>query len=218
MEHCSGGDLFSYLEKRRFRLPEPRANEVIHKLCAAVFYIHSYGIAHRDLKPENILMTDNTEEADIRVLDFGLSKIIGPTQHCTEPYGTLSYVAPEVLLEKPYTKAVDMWSIGITAYLLLSGCLPFDDRFSEKEIARQTIEDNVHWGSIWKKHSSEAKDFIERLLYKDPNKRMDIKEALEHPWFQKFSKTSLPEQRKKKAEIFNLLVSTYIPLLLIRIF
>jgi len=70
MEHCSGGDLFSYLEKRRFRLPEPRANEVIHKLCAAVFYIHSYGIAHRDLKPENILMTDNTEEADIRVLDF----------------------------------------------------------------------------------------------------------------------------------------------------
>ena len=62
--------------------------------------IHSFGIVHRDLKPENILMTDDTENADIRLLDFGLSKIINPTEKCTEPYGTLSYVAPEVLTEK----------------------------------------------------------------------------------------------------------------------
>jgi calcium-dependent protein kinase len=89
MEYCSGGDLFSYIEKRGFRLAEPRAAEIINKLCTAVYYIHSYGIAHRDLKPENILMTDNSETADIRLLDFGLSKIIGPTDFCTEPYGTL---------------------------------------------------------------------------------------------------------------------------------
>ena len=89
MEHCSGGDLFSYIEKRGFRMPEARAANIVHKLATAVFYIHSYGIAHRDLKPENILMTDNTEEADIRLLDFGLSKIIGPNETCTEPFGTL---------------------------------------------------------------------------------------------------------------------------------
>jgi serine/threonine protein kinase len=89
MEHCAGGDLFSYIEKRGFRLPENRASQIIHKLSAAVFYIHSYGITHRDLKPENILMTDNSETADIRLLDFGLSKIIGPNEYCTEPYGTL---------------------------------------------------------------------------------------------------------------------------------
>ena len=89
MEHCAGGDLFSYIEKRGFRLPEPRAAALIHKLATAIFYIHSYGITHRDLKPENILMTDNTEEADIKLLDFGLSKIIGPNETCTEPFGTL---------------------------------------------------------------------------------------------------------------------------------
>ena len=89
MEHCSGGDLFSYIEKRGFRLPEQRAASLIHKLSTAIFYIHSYGIAHRDLKPENILMTDNSEDADIRLLDFGLSKIIGPSETCTEPFGTL---------------------------------------------------------------------------------------------------------------------------------
>ena len=89
MEHCAGGDLFTYIEERGFKLPEPKAAELIHKLSAAIYYIHSYGIAHRDLKPENILMTDNTDKADIRLLDFGLSKIIGPNETCTEPFGTI---------------------------------------------------------------------------------------------------------------------------------
>ena len=80
---------FRNIEKRGFRLAEPKATAIIHKLSAACFYLHSYGIAHRDLKPENILMTDNTDDADIRLLDFGLSKIIGPSEFCTEPFGTL---------------------------------------------------------------------------------------------------------------------------------
>src|SRR4051812_24366266 len=96
MEYCAGGDLFSYIEKRGFRLPENRAAQIIHKLCTAVFYTHSYGIAHRDLKPENILMTDNSETADIRLLDFGLSKIIGPNDYCTEPFGTLVNIIVKV--------------------------------------------------------------------------------------------------------------------------
>ena len=89
MEYCSGGDLFSYIEKRGFRLPEPRAAEIIHKLSTACYYLHAYGVAHRDLKPENILMTDNSDDADMRLLDFGLSKIIGPSEFCSEPFGTL---------------------------------------------------------------------------------------------------------------------------------
>jgi serine/threonine protein kinase len=89
MEFCSGGDLFSYLEKRAFKLSEERAAQLIHKLSNAIFYLHSYGIAHRDIKPENILTTDNTDEADIRLTDFGLSKIIGPNGTCNDPFGTL---------------------------------------------------------------------------------------------------------------------------------
>jgi len=89
MEHCSGGDFFTYLSKRNFKLTETRAADIIHKVAAAVFYLHSYGIAHRDLKPENMLMTDSSDDADIRLMDFGLSKIIGPNETCTEPYGTL---------------------------------------------------------------------------------------------------------------------------------
>ena len=89
MEYCSGGDLFTYIEERGFKLPEAKAADIIHKLATSCYYIHSYGIAHRDLKPENILMTDNTENADVRLLDFGLSKIIGPSEFCNEPFGTI---------------------------------------------------------------------------------------------------------------------------------
>ena len=89
MEYCGGGDMFTYLSKRGFALPEPRAAVIIHKLTAAIYYLHSYGITHRDLKPENILMSDDTDNAELKILDFGLSKIIGPKELCTEPYGTL---------------------------------------------------------------------------------------------------------------------------------
>jgi calcium-dependent protein kinase len=89
MEYCAGGDLFTYIEERGFKLSEKKVAEIIHKLSAAVYYIHSYGIIHRDLKPENILLTDDTDDADIRLLDFGLSKIIGPNEKCHESLGTI---------------------------------------------------------------------------------------------------------------------------------
>ena len=208
MEYCSGGDLFGYLEKRGFRLPEPRACEIIHKLAMSIFYIHSYGIVHRDLKPENILMTDQSEKADIRLLDFGLGKIIGPTDKCTEPYGTLSYVAPEVLQEKPYDKSVDLWSLGIITYLILCGFLPFDDDNSEREIARQTIQDPVPYPSqIWSKISKEARRFVDGLLRKNPSERMTIKQVLEHEWFKQYSKS--PEIRQKTNTRVKSLFSLY---------
>ena len=195
MEYCSGGDLLSYFEHYEYELKETRVCEIIHKLSMAIYYLHSYGIVHRDLKPENILMTDLSPEADIRLLDFGLSKIIGNEEKCTEPYGTLSFVAPEVLQGKPYDKSVDLWSIGIITFLLLCGYLPFDDKHSEREIARQTIQDPVPFESkIWNKYTPEAKNFVEGLLQKKPEKRFTIKEILEHPWIKKMDK--VPEKRK----------------------
>lgn len=165
MEYCAGGDLFCFLEKRNFKLTEECASNIIKKLSSAVFFLHEYGIIHRDLKPENILMKDNSENAVIKVLDFGLGKIIGPNEKSVEGFGTLSYVSPEVLQQIPHGKAVDLWAIGIIAYLLLSGFLPFDDEHSEKEVVRQTIYDNVPYPpNVWSKISPEAKQFVESNL------------------------------------------------------
>lgn len=98
MELLQGGDLFTYLEKRNFELTERRAKQLSHQLATALYYLHSFGVAHRDLKPENILMVSDDENADLKIVDFGLSKIIGPNESSLDPFGTLSYVAPEVLL------------------------------------------------------------------------------------------------------------------------
>ena len=136
MEYCPGGDLFSYLEKRKFKISEERASIIMHKMCTAVYYIHKYGIVHRDLKPENVLMTSKDEDSDIRILDFGLSKMVGPNEKCTEPYGTLTYCAPEIIIDEPYTQSVDLWSLGVMTYLMLSGRLPFNAQ-DETDIARQ---------------------------------------------------------------------------------
>ena len=89
MEYCSGGDLFSYLQERDFELPETRAAQIIHQICVAVFYLHSYGIIHRDLKLENILMSDNTNKSEPKILDFGLSKLLNHGEKCNEFYGTI---------------------------------------------------------------------------------------------------------------------------------
>lgn len=124
MELCKGGDLYDYLSDRNFQISEERAKDIIRKISSALYYIHSYGIVHRDLKPENIMMTTSDDDAEIRLLDFGLSKMIGPNDKCTERFGTLCYVAPELLLGEAYDKRVDLWSLGIISYVLLTGCLP----------------------------------------------------------------------------------------------
>jgi len=113
------------LNVRDFKISEYRASELIGKIARTVYYLHSYGICHRDLKPENIIMTDSSDQADLRILDFGLSKIIGPEDKMFEPFGTLHYAAPELLLGTPYDKTVDLWSIGILSYVFITGCLPY---------------------------------------------------------------------------------------------
>ena len=200
MEHYPGGALFSFLKKRDFCLEEEKVVVIIYKLFKAVYYVHSYGIAHRDIKPENVLLTSEDADADILLMDFGLSKIVGPNQKCNELYGTLTYCAPEIILDKPYIKTVDSWSLGVMTYLMLSGSLPFSGK-NEHEIAKNVVYSKFDFTKkpIWNNISKEAKDFISKLLEKDLKKRIDMKTALEHPWFKKFGlKNEENENEKNK--------------------
>ena len=196
LENLKGGDLFNYLESRDFTITQERARELSHEIATAIYYLHQFGIAHRDLKPENILMTSSSDDADPKLVDFGLSKIIGPGETCADPFGTLSYVAPEVLLQKPYDKSVDLWSLGIIIYLLLSGTLPFDDD-DDREIARQTIHDEVDFSyHVWNTVPEEAKQLIRGLLEKDAANRMKLQDVLQHPWITGGESKILMKRRK----------------------
>jgi calcium/calmodulin-dependent protein kinase I len=181
MELVTGGELFDKIvEKGSYT--EHEAAQLVRKIVSAVEYLHNLGIVHRDLKPENLLLKSQDNDLEIAIADFGLSKIVGQQMMMQTACGTPSYVAPEVLNASGYGKEVDMWSIGVITYILLCGFPPFYGD-TVPEIFEQIMEANFdypeeYWGSL----SKEAKDFINKLLVVDSDKRLSAGDALKHPW------------------------------------
>jgi serine/threonine protein kinase len=129
------------------------------------------------------MMSDESDQAIPKIVDFGLSKIIGPKQTANEPFGTLGYVAPEVLKKQPYTFSCDVWSIGCIAYALISGSLPFDHK-DQKELMRMTLEDSLKFDlPIWNKTTKECKALLQDMLVKEHTKRISLDDVANHSFF-----------------------------------
>ncbi|GLE00947.1 hypothetical protein PINS_up009744 [Pythium insidiosum] len=151
-------------------------------LLESVAYLHRLGIVHRDIKPENILCGDRP--GDLKIADFGLSKLVHPEEIMKMPCGTLNYVAPEVLSERGYGREADIWSIGVIMYLLVRGVLPFQSK-NKQEIIQKTVtaEINLDNDPLMSSLSPSCKSLLKGLLTKDPAKRLTAQDALKHEWF-----------------------------------
>ena len=183
LDLIQGKDLFDYLAERNYALPEARACHIIFQLANALAYLKAFGVVHRDLKLENIMMSDNTDHAIPKIIDFGLARILYPGERTTEPYGTLGYVSPEILRKDPYSYECDVWSIGCITYALLSGALPFDNQDPKKTI-EFTKEHRLKFDMpCWKNLSVECMDFINCCLLKDHTRRITLSQLLRHQWF-----------------------------------
>uniref|UniRef100_A0A8D8VYJ5 Calcium/calmodulin-dependent protein kinase type 1 n=1 Tax=Cacopsylla melanoneura TaxID=428564 RepID=A0A8D8VYJ5_9HEMI len=180
MELVTGGELFDRIvEKGSYT--EKDASMLIRQVLEAVDYMHEQGVVHRDLKPENLLYYSRDEESKIMISDFGLSKMEDSRTMATA-CGTPGYVAPEVLAQKPYGKAVDVWSIGVISYILLCGYPPFYDE-NDANLFAQILKGEFEFDSpYWDDISDSAKDFIRHLMCVDPEKRFTCKDALGHEW------------------------------------
>ncbi|KAM4712206.1 calcium/calmodulin-dependent protein kinase type 1D isoform 2-T2 [Anableps anableps] len=181
MQLVSGGELFDRIVEKGF-YTEKDASTLIRQVLDAVNYLHKMGIVHRDLKPENLLYFNPQDESKIMISDFGLSKMEGSGDVMSTACGTPGYVAPEVLAQKPYSKAVDCWSIGVIAYILLCGYPPFYDENDSKLFEQILKADYEFDAPYWDDISDSAKDFISCLMEKDPAKRFTCEQALRHPW------------------------------------
>lgn len=126
MEYCSGGELFDRLISQG-QLREDYVQKLARQMLAAITYLHRHNICHRDIKPENFLFETNSPEAELKIIDFGLSKKLG-NDHVTmhTKAGTSVYMSPEVF-EGNYDMSCDVWSFGVTLYIMLSGRMPFPD-------------------------------------------------------------------------------------------
>ena len=206
-EKCTGTNVLEYFKTANIHNPyeeEIKICEIIHQLLMAVYYLHNFGIVHRNIKPDNVLMTNNKKNSSIKLVDLSLSKYLNNKEKTKEPYGTVGYSSPEMLQELPYDKKIDEWSIGVLTYLLLCGKLPFSDEHSEREIARQTIHEQLKFTQpIWEQKSRESKDFVKKLLIKDPAKRMTVKEALTHNWIKKYFPKLVEKRINEKNKFEN---------------
>jgi len=184
MEYIKGGCLTDYLKKNEFDFSEKRAAEIIYQLAKGLKYLHKYGIIHRDLKPDNIMLTEASDKGNVKIMDFGLSKILGKKEKSTDGFGTLTFVSPEVLIRKPYNKEVDIWSLGVILYLMLSGELPFDDPDdNEQNIAKAIVYQDVKFPSEkFGKRSKSVIELIQRCLTKDPKSRIKVDEIIKSDW------------------------------------
>lgn len=180
MDLVTGGELFDRIVAKG-SYTEKDASHLIKQVLEAVNYMHENGVVHRDLKPENLLYYCPDEDSKIMISDFGLSKMEDSGVMATA-CGTPGYVAPEVLAQRPYGKAVDVWSLGVIAYILLCGYPPFYDENDANlfaQIMRGEYEfDSPYWDDI----SDSAKDFISHLMAVNPEHRFTCAEAVAHPW------------------------------------
>ncbi|KAJ9679942.1 hypothetical protein PVL29_021749 [Vitis rotundifolia] len=181
MELCEGGELLDRILSRGGRYREEDAKAIVVQILNVVAFCHLQGVVHRDLKPENFLFTTRDEDAQMKVIDFGLSDFIRTDQRLNDIVGSAYYVAPEVL-HRSYNLEADVWSIGVITYILLCGSRPFWAR-TESGIFRSVLRADPNFDDLpWPAVSPEAKDFVKRLLNKDYRKRMTAAQALTHPW------------------------------------
>lgn len=217
-ELCRGGHLGHLIEENITLNPKPdykkreyEAAVILKQLLEAVSHLHSRNIVHRDIKIDNVLIKKN-KKLDIRLIDFDISTVHDEKEQefLTKQVGTRAYMAPEVL-NRQYSKACDLWSLGIITHLLLSGEMPFSAATTE-ELCSQIHNQPVDFSApLWEHISKEAKHFITRCLNKDPTQRAGVDELLTHDWMDTLcveqSAYSPKPEKKRLQRIRNILDS-----------
>lgn len=183
-EYIPGKDLLDCILEHPCGFAEIQAKKIFVQILRALEYLHSREIAHRDIKPENVVLIQNTEN-QIKLIDFGLAA--HDRKFMNTVCGTPKYVAPEVvtICEQPkpqtsmgYTKEVDLWSLGVVLYALLTGMVPFDEN---RNIFAQIKSGRYLWPSL-PKPSTEAVDLVDQLLQVNVQNRITIEKIFQHPW------------------------------------
>ena len=210
LELLTGGELFDrIIQKGKFT--ETEAANIAKQIADALCYLHENGIVHRDLKPENIIYENKSDNAKIKITDFGLGRDLSDTPNGSmkTACGTPGYVAPEILKGGEYDEYVDLWSTGVIIYILLCGYPPFQGATGTNQMYKKIKRGQYSFPSpAWDNISLIAQDCIRGLLTVDPKLRMSGKQLLQHPWIIQSTK----KLKNKKSEV-NLINKAYSNLL-----
>jgi serine/threonine protein kinase len=179
LDYAPKGELYKLLQEMG-KFPEPRAAKYICSLAKALDYCHKKHVIHRDIKPENLLLG---YKGELKIADFGWSVHALNSRRQTL-CGTLDYLSPEMIEGQDHDHTVDIWALGILCYEFLTGLPPFEakgHRATYRRIVTVQMKFPAHV-------SSGARDLVAKLLVKDPQKRLPLKQVPFHPWIQKHCK------------------------------
>eukprot|EP00163_Fabomonas_tropica_P004181 TRINITY_DN136_c0_g1_i1.p1 TRINITY_DN136_c0_g1~~TRINITY_DN136_c0_g1_i1.p1 ORF type:complete len:1114 (+),score=197.62 TRINITY_DN136_c0_g1_i1:126-3467(+) len=179
MEYVKNGELFDFI-KENGPLPEELAAFFFYQIVEAIAYCHSRNYVHRDLKPENFLL-DATW--GIKVSDFGFCRHVSPdhARDIRTACGSATYAAPEIFRGQPYDRSVDVWSLGVNLYVLVSGMNPWGEKSYRRQKWRILNAEYAKLDGI----SPECSDIIARMIKADPESRPSLTQLLTHPWFKR---------------------------------
>lgn len=181
LEKTLSGNLYQHVSKHG-SLSETQASSLVKSILEGLSHIHEKNIIHRDLKLENILIDSPKNLSNIKICDFGLSTI--SQEYSTVFCGSPGYIAPEVLKYQPHTNKIDVFSVGIILFSVLSDSFPFRGA-SVSEILQKNKDCQIEFKEkIWKK-MPEALNLVKKLTAKNPQKRFSVQDALQHPWLNK---------------------------------
>ncbi|KAG9428822.1 hypothetical protein HZU67_09195 [Apis mellifera carnica] len=195
MEYAPGGDMQTLIDGDLV----PLEGDVVHfvrQLVEGLAYLHQRNIAHLDIKPQNLVMMGTFPECEVKLCDFEISRVILEGTEVREILGTPDYVAPEILHYEPITLAADMWSVGVTTYVLLTGFSPFGGETDQETFQNISLGEVDFPEELFGDISAQAKDFVARLLVLDPSARMTAKQCLRHDWLRGAPTQASPHLRR----------------------
>ena len=200
-EFCKEGELFSYIKNK---YSERQLAVLFYQVFSGLWYLHDNKILHRDIKLENIMISKKEKDNEsgeelfwVKIIDFGTAKIFEKNKKEKDVVGSSYYIAPEVLKQN-YNEKCDTWSVGVILYMMLVGRAPFDGKDDEEIISKINSGEYNSKEPRLLKHSPEVRDLVNKLLQKDLSRRYSAKEALGHPWFEKYGGRSLFSNFKRE--------------------
>ncbi|XP_019644040.1 PREDICTED: peripheral plasma membrane protein CASK-like isoform X21 [Branchiostoma belcheri] len=184
-EFMDGADLCFEIVKRAsagFVYSEAVSSHYMRQILEALRYCHDNNIVHRDMKPHCVLLATKENSAPLKIGGFGVATNVPDNAFVSGGrVGTPHFMAPEIVRRDPYGKPVDVWSVGVMLYILLSGNLPFNgtkDRLFDAIVKGRYHMNPRQWDHV----SEQAKDLVTRMLELDQNERITVHETLQHPW------------------------------------
>ncbi|KAI3355526.1 hypothetical protein L3Q82_017904 [Scortum barcoo] len=199
LEFAAGGEIFNQCvsDREDEAFSEEDVKRLMRQILEGVSFLHQNNVVHLDLKPQNILLTSSSPLGDIKIVDFGLSRMVSSHQELREIMGTPEYVAPEILNYEPISTATDMWSIGVLAYVMLTGISPFLGEDKQETFLNISQLNVSYTEEELQQLDQAALCFIQSLLRKQPQERATAEQCLKHPWL----RSSEPQETQSIEEV-----------------